>query len=134
MAAMRALADLGIRCAHLETGWRVRRVEGRIIGATPLRPVLADIVGVKAGRAVLCEVKREEGPSLSISRLEQHQRENLTAWSDSGAIVLLAWVRADMTVHLIPWPCPELTLGHPITEAQAFAHHLITSLKIKGIA
>lgn len=125
--AMRELVNLGVRCVHIDTGWRVQRVSGRIVGATPLRPVLADLVGVLRGRAVLCEVKVEDGPSLSLSRIEPHQRDNLTTWHQAGALVLVAWVRLEpaASVYLLPWPCPEMTHGHPITEAQAWAHHRI---------
>ncbi len=129
--AMRALVALGVRCAHLETGWHVRRVKGKIIGASPMRSVLADIVGVKAGRAILCEVKAEDGPSLSLARFADHQRQNLTEWTQSGAIVLVAWVRISGTdvrgrprpVSLFPWGVPDLALGKPITEDEAHAHH-----------
>ncbi len=132
--AMRSLQTAGVRCAHLETGWRVKRVGSRIVGATPTRSVLADIVGVLHGRAVLCEVKAEDGPTLSLSRLEPHQRDNLTAWAQAGALVLVAWVQlipegercAFVThyVRLIRWPCAAWSTGHPLTERQALTEHI----------
>lgn len=137
--AMRALECLAVRCAHLETGWRVRRIGGRIIGATPMRSVLADIVGVKLGRAVLCEVKVEDGRSLSLSRIEPHQRANLDTWKHAGAVVLIAWVKLEpcawwsFPVALLPWPCPEMTHGHPITEAQAWGHHVNETMKLRAM-
>lgn len=103
--ALHRLAAYGVTVERIETGWRVRRQPGgRIVGAVPLRPVLADLVGVWRGRAVLCEVKAtaDEVDRLPWSRLDAHQVANLDRWQAAGAIVLVAWVRG-ARVLLIPW-------------------------------
>ena len=125
--ARQKLAALGVNAVeHLETGWRVKRIGRKIASATPLRRVLADLVGVLpgSGRAVLVEVKYEAGNSLSLGRLEQHQRNNLDRWSNAGALVLVAWVTADFNTYLIEWPCPEWQLGEPLPINRASLLHL----------
>lgn len=137
--AIMALRSLGIRCVHLETGWRIHRGGGRIVSASPMRSVLADIVGVRNGRAYLVEVKVEDGPTLSLSRIEPHQRENLTSWRQSGAEVLIAWVRLETAamrrgpVALIPWPCGDLEHGRPLTEAAALRVHGEFIMRMGGL-
>jgi Holliday junction resolvase len=99
----------GLEVNAIETGWRVvrqfDRVTGKskIISATPLAKVLADVVGVlPGGRALLIEVKHHEEDRLSWSCLEDHQVANLDRWSRLGACVGVAWVRG-LDIALIPW-------------------------------
>lgn len=97
----------GIEAHAIETGWRVVRQfadgKSKIVNATPMAKVLADIVGVlTTGRALLLEVKHEEEDRLSWSRLDDHQVANLNRWSALGAFVGVAWVRG-LDIALIPW-------------------------------
>lgn len=112
-----ALLRMGIDCEHLETAWRIKRVAGKIVGATPKKNGLADLVGVRSpdGRAVLIEVKKENGQALNWSRVTDDQRANLSRWHSRGAICYVAWV-SGLRARLIPWPCDPTAwrFGHSI--------------------
>lgn len=131
------LAQLGLPTAHLENGWRVKRANGRIIGATPLRPVLADLVSVLPdGRMILIEVKMESSGRLIWSRIQPHQRDNLDRWSKAGALCLIAWVRPGHGVLLIPWGSAPGWCNHhalPWESAQAVAWHPSQSLSANKV-
>lgn len=126
------LLQLGIPAVQLMTGWRIKRAGKRIIGASPLRPVLADIVGcLPNGRLLLLEVKREVSDRLGWSRIELHQRANLDRWSSAGALCVIAWVRPDHGFALIPWGGAIGWCNHhalPWATAQALAWHPSQSL------
>lgn len=125
-AALACLDAWGLPRATLETGWRVRRVGSRIVGAVPLRHVLADIVATLDGRMVLVEVKatREDGDRLLWSRLDAHQRDNLAHWSAHRALCFVAWHRAGHGTVFVPWGgAPGWKAGQslPWSTAQAVA-------------
>jgi len=76
----------------IETGWRVQRMGGKIVGATPLARVSGDFRAVDArGKAVLVECKVRDD-ALPWSALDQHQHTALKAFSERGAHALIAWV------------------------------------------
>lgn len=85
---------MGCACVRrIETGWRVKRVNGRIVGASPMRAVAGDIAAVipPAGRSVLVECKRRDG-RLVWSDLEDHQHRALAAHAGNGGVSMLGWI------------------------------------------
>lgn len=126
------LQQLGIPAVQIMTGWRVRRAGKRIVGATPMRPVIADIVGCLPDcRMVLIEVKMESSGRLTWSRIQPHQRDNLDKWSTAGALCLIGWVRPGHGLLLIPWGSAPGWGNHhalPWESAQALAWHPAQSL------
>ncbi len=102
--ALGHLRALGIEAERIETGWHVKYQGGQFVGAAPVAPVLADIVGVYRGRAVLVEVKLTppDTDRLIWSRLDPHQIRNLDRWQTAGANVLVAWVRG-LACLFVPW-------------------------------
>lgn len=132
LTALRYIASLRLPVAHLETPWRVQRVGRRIVNATQMRPVLADLVScLPDGRMIIVEVKREESDRLNWSRIKPHQRDNLDKWSKAGALCLLAWVRPGHGVLLLPWGSAPGWGNHhalPWESAQAVAWHPSQSL------
>lgn len=120
------LRGLGIETEQIETGWRVLRrprPDGQgtaIVDARPLAKVLGDIFGVQdgCGRAVLVEVKHDDGDRLSLSELKPHQRDNLLRWHRRGALCCVAWVRFKPAVEVLFIHYPSVTAewcaGHPL--------------------
>lgn len=130
--AEKYLSLLGITCEPVETGWTIRRAPlpppakgTRIVGAFPKEKPIADVFGVYRGRSVLCEAKVEESEKLSLSRLEQHQQDGLTAWREAGAICWVAWVRTTPVkqLRLIPWPWKPWCKGSPMDWELALISH-----------
>jgi hypothetical protein len=88
---------------RLETGWRVQRAGGKIIGATPLAKVSGDFRAVvPGGRSVLVEVKRRAGV-LRVSDFQPHSREALAAHAEAGGLSLVAWVNDTHEVVVFCW-------------------------------
>lgn len=126
-----ALTRRGIIHAVVETGWRVQRRGNHIVGAVPLRPVIGDLVACVAGRLVLVEVKREDGPTLSLSRLADHQRATLTRWQLAGALCVVAWVRSVgplTAISWIRWPSSAWLKGAPLRWEDAWEQDDIEEL------
>ncbi len=87
----------------LETGWRVKRARGRIIGATPLAKVTGDFRAVGGmGQSVLVETKRRDG-KLRLCDFAPHSRQALTDHADAGGASLIAWVSTRGEVVVFPW-------------------------------
>lgn len=97
------LTALGIHCvAPVETGWIIRRVGARIVGATPKAKVAGDFYGLLAGRGVLVEAKSRATGNLPYSALDEHQHRRLAAYDAAGGLALVAWVRRE-DVLVMPW-------------------------------
>ncbi len=85
-----------------ETGWRVKRAGGKIIGATPMGKVPGDFRAVvPGGRSVLVEVKR--CASLTLSAFQPHSRKALEAHATAGGLSLVAWVKPGQGVAFMVW-------------------------------
>ncbi len=110
--------------SRIETGWRIRRVKGQIVGATPLAKVAADFTGINptTGQMMVCEVKFRSG-NLAYSDLDHHQVVNLDAYRAAGAVTLLAVVfRKGSTIggpYVMHWPPPLFAPGASIDEDEA---------------
>lgn len=88
---------------RLETGWRVQRAGGKIIGASPLAKVTGDFRAVvPGGRSVLVEVKRRAG-ALRVSDFQPHSCQALAAHAEAGGLSLVAWVNDSHHVVVFCW-------------------------------
>lgn len=88
---------------RLETGWRVQRAGGKIVGATPLAKVSGDFRAVvSGGRSVLVEVKRRASV-LRVSDFQPHSRAALAAHAEAGGLSLVAWVNDTHQVVVFCW-------------------------------
>ena len=63
---------------------------------------LGDIFGLMEGKAVLVEVKAVE--SLTYSILKDHQHDNLRKWYQQGGVAVVAQVKSDGTMFIMPYP------------------------------
>ena len=89
MALMRGMGFVCCRLIH--TGWRIHRVGGKIVSATPKAAVVGDIAAIlPGGRSVLVEVK-DRPERLSYSDLEEHQHSALIEHQRQGGLSLIAW-------------------------------------------
>lgn len=108
-----ALECYGVRqVVRIETGWRVKRVGGRIVGATPMERVTADWRGVwpTTGCSVMAEAK-ERGDRLVWSDIKPHQHKALAEHDKLNALSLVVVVYEDRTVAILRYPCPVLQRG-----------------------
>ena len=89
---MRLMRTMGFKCCRLiHTGWRIHRVGGKIVSATPKAAVVGDIAAIMpGGRSVLVEVKNRP-ERLSYGDIEEHQHEALTEHRNNGGLSLIAW-------------------------------------------
>jgi Holliday junction resolvase len=100
---LNTLRSMGLACVRrIETGWRVERVKGKIVGATPLAAVVGDIAAVipPNGRSVLVEVKRRE-ERLIWSDLEAHQHKALTEHCEAGGVSVIGWYNPDEAAAIL---------------------------------
>jgi hypothetical protein len=116
------LMSMGLRCVErIETGFRVKRVGKKIVGASPIAKVSGDFRAVVpfSGVSVLVEVKSRPGV-LCWSALDEHQRAALDAHNNAGALSLLAWVSSH-GVAIMQWPLPpsDFMHGHSLQWASA---------------
>lgn len=113
------LHQLGYLCVQrIQTGWRVQRAGGRIIGASPMAKVSGDFRAVvKGGRSVLVEVKRRP-TRLGLGCFAPHSCQALTDHAMAGGQSLVAWVSSQ---------------GVAIFEWMVFRGHL-AGAKAKGIS
>jgi len=131
-AIARTLLDQhGVRSLwRIETGWRIHRVNGRIVGANPLRAVPGDWRGIMpGGRSVICEVK-ERPERLIWSDLEAHQHAALQEHADLGGLSLLAWV-SKHRAFLLPYPCPTLAPRQQGLTTTAGIFHALRTLELR---
>ena len=115
---------------RIHTGWRVKRVGGRIVGATPMAKVTADWRGVwsigapwQRGCSVMAEAK-ERGDRLVWSDLAKHQHTALAEHAAMGGLSLVVAIYEDRTVAILNYPCANLQkgkLGIDSTEAKLIA-------------
>ena len=114
------LRALGFRCVErIETGWRVKRVGGKLIVAGAMAKVAADWTAVGAdGRSIRCEVKRRLEDSLAWSDLEPHQVVKLNEHAEAGGWSLLAWVSRH-GVAIMDWRRVGMKPGASLPWAEA---------------
>lgn len=110
-----ALGKLGLVNIHkIETGYKVKRIGGKIISAKPIAKVQGDFTAMtKEGLAVLVEVKRSKD-KLSLSNLAPHQILNLNRTVEFNGIAILAWhepAACGFTPFLMRWPIDGLEKG-----------------------
>jgi hypothetical protein len=110
-----ALRHLGLRMVErIETGWKVERRQGRIIGAVPIARVHADWTAVMpGGRSVRCEAKKREDDQLSLADFERHQIKALDDHHVLGGLSLVGW-RTSGGIEILAWPIAGLVLGRPL--------------------
>lgn len=117
------VATLNEACARAGVAWldkvptnmRVVGRSGAMVRAVFAQKAIADFVGVlRGGRAVAVEVKRVEvtiskrshaplPPSLSLSRVEPHQRDYLDRVDAAGGLALLLVVHGPLAAYAVPW-------------------------------
>lgn len=116
----------GFRCVEpVETGWRIRWRDGKVIDAKPRAKVACDITAVAPlggacdGRSVRVEVKSRP-ETLSFTDLETHQRARLKDHFDAGGISLIAW-KHERGISLILWEqfTYACSPGHPLKVSDA---------------
>ncbi len=101
-----------------ETGWRVQRVGGRIVSATPMGKVCGDFRAVvPGGRSVLVEVKRRA--VLRLSDFQPHSRKALDDHAQAGGLSLIAWVKPSHGVAFMVWGSilPRMAVPWGLAEA-----------------
>lgn len=117
-----ALERFGIKqVVRIETGWRIKRIGGRVVGATPMAKVTADWRGLyDGGRSVLAEAK-ERTDRIVWSDLEPHQHAALREHElCGGASFLVAIFSGVRRAYIIPYMLCGLERGGPaITPATA---------------
>jgi len=104
--AERWLWSQGFKCvSSIETGWRIRRVNGKIVGAKQKVKVAGDFTAMtKTGRFVFAEVKVRGSGKLLFSDLEKHQVEALDERVKYGALCLLIWIMSPTELKALQWP------------------------------
>ncbi len=114
------LRQMGFKCiVQLETGWRVKRAKGKIIGASPMAKVSGDFRAVcQGGRSVLIEVKLRARDTLRRSDFQLHNRIALDEHREAGGLSLVAWVtqhgvaifawKALQDLNSLPWSIAEI--------------------------
>jgi hypothetical protein len=127
-----ALECYGVRqVVRIEVGWRVKRVGGRIVGATPMEKVTADWRGVwcgihlspdgygvaasqniryEPGLSVMAEAK-ERADRLIWSDLKPHQHKALADHDTLGGLSFIVAIYEDRTVAILRYPCDSLQRG-----------------------
>jgi len=123
-----ALESYGVgQVCRIETGWRIKRVGARVVGASPMERVTADWRGVwplygyswPKGTSVMAEAK-ERGERLVFSDLEPHQHKALAEHHRLGGLSLVVVVYEDRTVAILRYPCATLAPRLPgLTSAGA---------------
>lgn len=105
LTALRYIASLGLPVAHLETPWRVQRVGRRIVNATQMRPVLADLVScLPDGRMIIVETSQDVTLGLAESAAKAAALIDLTGKLQRHPWDQSLWLELDS---------PEATeLGH----------------------
>ena len=99
---LKHLQSQGMMGEIIETKMRLARVGGRAILVPDGGEKLGDIFGLMDGKAVLVEVKAVE--SLTYSILKDHQHHNLRTWYQQDGIALIAQVKNDGTLLIMPYP------------------------------
>lgn len=106
-----ALVRLGINCVEpiatpieaIPMGYIRGRQVFQVIWSDP---VSGDHHGLlPGGRGVLVETKTIYGRNLTWSDFRPHQPGELTRWTESGGLALVAWV-SDKGVFIMQWPVP----------------------------
>lgn len=120
--AKACLQSLGLRrVQRIETGWKIRRVQGRIVGATPMAKVPGDFTALAptptGARFVLIETKFRPD-RLAHGDLDKHQVEALTTYHAEGAIAVVVWVSEAGAVAL-RWPIPSFVRGTSLSHERA---------------
>lgn len=106
------LRGLGFLCVQrIQTGWRVQRKGGRIVGASPIAKVMGDFTGIepKTGRFMICEVKSRRSKTLPLHAFALHQRCALDAVVQAKGIAFVAWV-STYGVAVMNWDQLRLVL------------------------
>lgn len=111
------LTLLGVlQVCKIETGWRIKRNGGKIVGASPMAKVAGDYRGIlPGGRSVLVESKAHMGKAHNLrwSDLDDHQVRNLNEHHTHGGLSLLAYsFPGGITIML--WPVPFFAQGTSI--------------------
>ncbi len=123
------LRDLGLwQVERRETGWRIQRARGRVVGATPKEKVSGDFSAVAPGGLyVHVEAKNHLHPDepLSLSDFDTHQLAALNIYA-SLAIALVAWMSASR-IALLRWPITGFEKGSPLSWDAAAALSLTTA-------
>jgi len=107
-------------CAHgvrqvvrIETGWKVKRVAGRIVGAVPIARVCADWRGLMpGGQSVMAEAK-ERKDILVHSDLEWHQHDALREHAEHGGASFVVVIYENHGAALLPYPIADLMPRRP---------------------
>jgi hypothetical protein len=111
--AERWLYSQRFKCIEpVETGWRVKFINGKVVSAHPKAKVGGDFTCIGlGGQAVYVEVKTEGGDRLVHSKLEEHQAERMDAKTKAGALCLLIWVKSPTELKALQWPIPNFVKG-----------------------
>ena len=115
MLARQALAQLGVhQIEKIEVGWRLQRVGGKIIGASPMAKVAGDYRGILAGgRSVMVEAKERKSGSLIYSDLEPHQHQHLMDHAKHGGLSLVIAIFPRKCVAVFEYPLDALQPRKP---------------------
>lgn len=115
---------------RLETGWRVKRAGGKIIGATPMAKVTGDFRAVvPGGRSVLIEVKRRTGV-LRYSHFQLHNRLAMDNHAAAGGLSMVAWV-APQGVAIFGWDI--IAQGKGISWETAEASAFLAAVAVEAV-
>ncbi len=100
------LLEIGVQMVEaVHTPWRIKRVGGRIVGATPMKKVSGDFTGLLlGGRSVRCEAKTVE--HLVFSEFADHQVKALDQHHQLGGISLIGWSIPGGDAYVLRWPVP----------------------------
>ena len=122
LIAIKALRTLGFKCVEkIETGFTLKRMNGKIVGAFPCKAVSGDIRAIgHAGKAIYCECKYRP-LKLKWSDFEQHQLKAMQDVTEAGGVAFVAWVAClnPERIYLLQWPFNLLKKGRAITEMEA---------------
>jgi hypothetical protein len=91
--AANLLRLLGATCVQrISTPWRIHRVKGRVVGATPVGQVAGDFTGLlPGGRGLLVEVKRRTDDALAWGDMEPHQHRHMVEHDAAGGASWVVW-------------------------------------------
>lgn len=103
------LLALGLCCVErIETGFKLTRINGKIVGAYPAAKVSGDFRAVVKGTGVSVLVEVKSRPNiLRWSDMEAHQIKALDDHNVAGGVSLLAWV-SRYGLSVMRWPIPTI--------------------------
>jgi hypothetical protein len=122
------LRELGLRrVERREVGWRIQRLKGRVVGASPMGRVSGDFTAVAPGGIyVHVEAKHHSDPDAALSlsdfqkdgAKDRNQLDALDDYARLGCLSLVAW-SSPRGVCVLLWPIPSLAKGAPLSWAAA---------------